>query len=63
MRKFQQYLKEVVEQLKKVTWPTWEELKGSTVVVIVFSVIMALYLFGIDTTLTWILTQIADINI
>ena len=29
------YWNETVEELKKCTWPTWEELNGSTVVVIV----------------------------
>ena len=40
MQRLQQYLKEVVQELKKVTWPTWEELKGSTMVVIFFSVVV-----------------------
>ena len=29
------YWGETVEELRKCTWPTWEELMGSTVVVIV----------------------------
>jgi len=29
------YWNETMEELKKCTWPTWEELNGSTVVVIV----------------------------
>jgi preprotein translocase subunit SecE len=29
------YWDETMEELKKCTWPTWEELQGSTVVVIV----------------------------
>ncbi len=48
MQRLQQYLKEVVQELKKVTWPTWEELKGSTMVVIFFSVVMGLYVAAID---------------
>jgi preprotein translocase subunit SecE len=28
------YWGETMEELKKCTWPTWEELNGSTVVVI-----------------------------
>jgi hypothetical protein len=27
------YVEETREELKKCTWPTWDELKGSTVVV------------------------------
>jgi preprotein translocase subunit SecE len=29
------YWNETLEELKKCTWPTWDELSGSTVVVIV----------------------------
>jgi preprotein translocase subunit SecE len=48
MQRLQQYLKEVVQELKKVTWPTWEELKGSTMVVVFFSIIMGLYVAVVD---------------
>lgn len=54
MRKFQQYIKEVIQELKKVTWPTWEELKGSTMVVIIFSLIMGSYIAGLDFGLSWL---------
>jgi preprotein translocase subunit SecE len=29
------YWDETKEELKKCTWPTWDELKGSTVIVVV----------------------------
>ena len=58
MRKLQQYIKEVVQELKKVTWPTWEELKGSTLVVIIFSIIMGCYIAGLDFGLSWIIDQL-----
>ncbi|WP_298768523.1 preprotein translocase subunit SecE [uncultured Fibrobacter sp.] len=58
MRKIQQYVRESIEELKKVTWPTWEELKGSTLVVMLFSVIMGLYIAGLDVGLSWIVDKI-----
>ena len=58
MRKIQQYVKESIEELKKVTWPTWEELKGSTLVVMLFSVIMGLYIAGLDVGFFWIIDKI-----
>ncbi|MBO5949675.1 MAG: preprotein translocase subunit SecE [Fibrobacteraceae bacterium] len=58
MRKLQQYIKEVVQELKKVTWPTWEELKGSTLVVIIFSIIMGCYIAGLDFGLSWIIDKL-----
>ena len=48
MQSFQRYIRDVVAELKKVTWPTWEELKGSTMVVIFFSIIMGFYIAIID---------------
>lgn len=39
------------ELLNKVTWPTWEELQSSAVVVLVASILIALMVFGIDTIL------------
>jgi len=48
MKKLQNYLKEVIRELKKVSWPNKEELKGSTFVVIFFSLIMALFVWGVD---------------
>lgn len=35
---------EVANELKKVTWPTWDETKLSTVVVIITSIIVAIIL-------------------
>ena len=58
MRKIQQYVKESIQELKKVTWPTWEELKGSTLVVMLFSVIMGLYIAGLDVGLSWVIDKI-----
>lgn len=52
MKKLQEYLKEVVQELKKVNWPGKEELKGSTTVVIFFSVMMAVFVWGVDFLLS-----------
>jgi preprotein translocase subunit SecE len=36
------------ELLNKVTWPTWEELQSSAVVVAIASLIIALIIFAMD---------------
>ncbi|MEI7424090.1 MAG: preprotein translocase subunit SecE [Prolixibacteraceae bacterium] len=36
------------ELVQKVSWPTWNELRGSAIVVLVASLIIALLIFGID---------------
>ena len=49
MRKFINYLKEsYAEMTKKVSWPTWDKLQNSAIVVMVASVIFALVIFAMD---------------
>ena len=49
MRKFINYLKECAQELtKKVTWPTWEKLQSSALLVLVATIILALVIFVID---------------
>lgn len=52
MQKFQNYIKDVIQEMKKVTWPTMEELKGSTMVVIIFAIVMGIFVAAIDMLLT-----------
>ncbi len=46
-----EYLKDVRAEFDKVTWPNWEELKGQTTVVLVVSLIMAIFIFFVDQVL------------
>jgi preprotein translocase subunit SecE len=46
------YLKEVKAEMSKVTWPTWIELKGSTILVIVLSVFFTIYINMLDLIVT-----------
>jgi len=55
IEKSQQFLKEVRYETKKVTWPTMEESRGTTLVVIVVVIITALFLFGVDFVLSRII--------
>ena len=49
MRKFINYLKESYGELtKKVTWPTWDKLQSSAIVVMIASVIFAVVIFAMD---------------
>ncbi|MCP5522806.1 MAG: preprotein translocase subunit SecE [Verrucomicrobiales bacterium] len=42
------YVVETREELRKCTWPTWPELKGSTVVVMITILLLGLYIAGVD---------------
>ncbi len=43
-----EFLKEVRNEMKRVTWPSQREVYATTVVVILTSVFFGLYLFGVD---------------
>ncbi|MFZ5444092.1 MAG: preprotein translocase subunit SecE [Myxococcota bacterium] len=40
---------EVATELMKVTWPSWEDVRVSTIAVVVASLVAAILLFGMDT--------------
>jgi preprotein translocase subunit SecE len=47
-----QFFDDVVKEMKKVTWPTKEELKDSTSVVLVVCLIIALFTYVVDMSIT-----------
>ncbi|MCR4909910.1 MAG: preprotein translocase subunit SecE [Bacteroidales bacterium] len=59
MRKFINYLKDCyVELVQKTTWPTWEKLQSSALLVMGATVILALMLFAIDYVFQHLMTFI-----
>lgn len=49
MAKIGSHFQEAYDELvHKVTWPTWEELQQTTVIVLVALVIITLIIFGMD---------------
>lgn len=46
------FTKQAVDELKKVTWPTRDEVIRLTISVIVISAVVGLFLGGIDFALT-----------
>ena len=55
VKKIQNFLSDVRFEMSKVSWPTWEELKSSTYVVLTLSFILILFLFVVDFILAKIL--------
>jgi preprotein translocase subunit SecE len=45
------YIQETKEELKKCTWPSWDELKGSTFVVLISIVLLGVFTVGVDIIL------------
>jgi preprotein translocase subunit SecE len=46
------FLRETYEELRKVVWPTPQELYRYTTVVVVTVAVIALFIFAVDTALT-----------
>jgi preprotein translocase subunit SecE len=46
-----EFLTEVRNEMKRVTWPSQREVYATTIVVILTSVFFGLYLFGVDMIL------------
>ncbi len=48
LQRLRLYCDETWEELKKCAWPTWAELKGSTVVVMVSMALMGAFTVAVD---------------
>ena len=48
------YIQEVRSELKKVKWPTKQEMFKYSVAVIIFIVVFGLYFYGLDALFAWI---------
>jgi len=57
MNKIRLYVKEATnELLHKVSWPTWEELQSSLVVVLVASLIFSIVIYLMDVAFSNVLS-------
>ena len=54
VRQLTDYVQQTREELRKCTWPTWDELKGSTIIVGISILILGLYTVGVDLLLVQI---------
>jgi preprotein translocase subunit SecE len=52
------FFNDVVKEMKKVTWPTKDELKESTVVVIIVCLILAAFTYAIDMAISQLIKGI-----
>jgi len=53
------YIRETREELKKCTWPSWDELKGSTFVVLLSIVGLGVFTVVIDLVLAFFVKGIS----
>ena len=55
------FLKEVKAEVKKVTWPSRNEVYSTTIVVILATLFFAFYLFFMDIIFSWAVAQIKSL--
>jgi preprotein translocase subunit SecE len=49
---------EVRSELKKVAWPSRQEVQATTLVVILTTILFGFYLYGMDLGFSWLLSHI-----
>jgi preprotein translocase subunit SecE len=52
------FLKDVKAELKKVTWPSKNEVVSTTIVVIAATIFFGFYLFFMDVIFSWVIGRI-----
>lgn len=54
IRQLAVYVQETREELKKCSWPNWEELRGSTLLIIISIALMGVFVEVVDRLLYFI---------
>lgn len=52
------YLIEVRKEMRKVNWPKRQELLSNTVLTLVASLVLAMFIFGADQVISWVLARV-----
>ena len=58
MKKIKKFIEDVRKEMAKVSWPTQQELIDNTIIVIVFTIIVSTFIFGVDQVYSTILDAI-----
>ena len=58
MKKFVEYIKQSVSELKKVSWPSKEEVKSSTLIVIGTIIFVSLFLGLVDKVISKVIQMV-----
>ncbi len=62
MSKVGSYIQEAYDELlHKVSWPTWDELQQTTIIVLIALMIVTMVIFGMDFVADRVLTLIYNI--
>jgi preprotein translocase subunit SecE len=57
-KRFIPFLREVRSELKKVTWPSRNEIYSTTLIVIIATFFFGFYLYFMDVIFSWVIAHI-----
>jgi len=60
-KRFFVFLREVKAEVKKVTWPSKNEVYSTTIVVIIATIFFGVYLYLLDLLFSWLISQVKSI--
>lgn len=61
LKRSAEFVQESWDELQRVTWPDWPQLKNATLVVIVFCILVALVIWIMDITSRFVIDLIMGI--
>lgn len=54
LKNVQQFIEEVQQEMKRVTWPDRDQLRNATFVILVFVIILAIIIGAMDSVFSWL---------
>ena len=60
-KRFIVFLRDVKAEIKKVTWPSKNEVYSTTIVVIIATIFFGVYLYVLDIFFSWFISQVKAI--
>ena len=61
VERMSQFLRDVRAELRRVSWPTANEVKNTTIITLVAVVFFAIYLFAVDRIWSFLLVQLSNV--
>ena len=60
-KRFIVFLRDVKAEIKKVTWPSKNEVYSTTIVVLIATAFFGVYLYLLDLLFSWLISQVKSI--
>ena len=55
-----EYIDDVQAEMKRVTWPTWPQVRSTTLVVIIATFLLAAYFWVVDVVVNSLITRLIN---